>query len=161
MARRIRCPVCRTLIHREEPCWSCKIDKAQQAEIELINSRPHRFIDEEGLLPRGLRVKYAYKGVPGVWVVDENGNHWAGTDSCRWQIGGAYAHSPMTLVDPRLNGEFRLRSFPDIIFRIHPNCGSLICAHGEVVVQSKNGPENDPWLDFAREQQDRVLSLLM
>lgn len=66
----------------------------------------------------------------------------------------------LTVLDPRLEGTFRVRAFPDIEMRVHPNCDGLICHDGEVVVQSKNGPD-DSWCDFAREQQSKVIECLL
>lgn len=90
-------------------------------------------------------------------------------DKSTWRrIGGKYGpdntYGTLTILDPRLNGLFRTWSFPGILFRIHPGCDGLICHDGEVVVQSLNGPVDDSgqptWVDFIREQQDVVLSVL-
>jgi hypothetical protein len=75
-------------------------------------------------------------------------------------IGPVYKKGPTTTLDPRLEGTFKLSSFPGTEFRIHPNCDGLICHDGEVVVQSHNGPDGG-WLDFIREQQSRVLAYLV
>jgi hypothetical protein len=81
----------------------------------------------------------------------------------RRQIGRKYGdnnqYGQVTYLDPRLNGKFKLRTFPGLVFRIRPDCDGLICHDGEVVVQSHNGP-NGEWLDFIREQQAEVLRYL-
>ena len=76
---------------------------------------------------------------------------------CRKVIGGLYRGGPTTVLDPRLGDTFKLWNWPGQLFRVHPDCGGLICYDGEVVVQARRG---DAWLDFVREQQSKVLSYL-
>ncbi len=61
-----------------------------------------------------------------------------------------------TEVDPMIQGEFRLSSYPAGRFRLHPRAGGLICKDGEVVIQVDWG-KGDGWQDFIREQQAVVL----
>ena len=75
-SRRIRCRHCNTLHLPTEQCWRCKADIADAALIGQLNSKPHQFVTRPGLLPSGKRVQFAYRGVPGVWVRDEDGNSW-------------------------------------------------------------------------------------
>ncbi len=81
------------------------------------------------------------------------------------KYGDKLQYGCITYLDPRLAGTFYCRAFPTLPLRIHPSCDGLICADGEVVVQSQNGPPtplNGPtWQDFCREQQSVVLGCLL
>ncbi len=82
------------------------------------------------------------------------------------KYGDQNQYGYITYLDPRLNDTFHCRAFPTLLLRIHPWCDGLICADGEVVVQSQNGPIDEvtgerTWYDFCREQQETVLRCLV
>jgi hypothetical protein len=72
------------------------------------------------------------------------------------KYGPNLQYGEQTELIPELEGTFGLSTFPDLTFRVHPQCDGLICRDNEVVVQSKNGPPERPWLDFIREDQHKV-----